>query len=128
MARVVNRRSFLIGMLTGAALAVAGAGTATLVSKKQSSQYLRVMDDNFDHTLAPNYRADDGPLSPRLIRNCKIERFVTDSALPDHTGSSFVKIDGTAKAKLNCLIGQARANSLSIALVDGIDTRPPPKL
>ncbi|WP_432767704.1 MAG: hypothetical protein HEQ22_09670 [Sphingopyxis sp.] len=124
MKTVKNRRLFLVGMSAGAALAIAGAGAATLFSEKQATQYLRVIDDNFDYALGPNHASEDGPLSPRLIRNCKIEQFVTDSAQPDYTGSSFVKIDGMPKANLNCLIGEARANSLSLAIVDGIDTTP----
>lgn len=124
MTTVMNRRPFLMGMLAGAAFAIASAGAATLLSEKQATQYLRVIDDNFDYILGPNHQPEDGPLSPRLIRNCKIEQFVTDSAQPDYTGSSFVKIDGMPKANLNCLIGEARANSLSIAIVDGIDTTP----
>lgn len=63
-------------------------------------------------------------MSAKLIKNCKIEKFVTDSSQPDYAGSSFVKIDGMPKANLNCLIGEARINSMSIAIVDGIDTTP----
>lgn len=124
MKTVKRRRPFLVGMLAGASLAIASAGVATLLSEKPATQYLRVIDDNFDYILGPSHASEDGPLSPRLIRNCKIEQFVTDSAQPDYTGSSFVKIDGMPKANLNCLIGEARANSLSLAIVDGIDTTP----
>lgn len=124
MKTIMKRRTFLLGMLAGAALGIASAGAATLFSEKPAIQYLRVIDDNFDYILGPNHAPEDGPLSPRLIRNCKIEQFVTDSAQPDYSGSSFVKIDGMPKANLNCLIGEARANSLSFAIVDGIDTTP----
>ncbi|HET6525211.1 hypothetical protein [Sphingopyxis sp.] len=120
----MKRRPFLIGMLSGVALAIASVGGATLLSKKQAPQYLRVIDDNPHSIQGPNNEQEFGPLSARLIRNCKIERFVTDSPQPDYTGSSFVKIDGMPKAYLNCLIGEARTNSLSIAIVDGIDTTP----
>jgi hypothetical protein len=111
-------------MLAGAALATASVGAAALLSKKQAGQYLRVIDDNPYSIQGPNHEQEFGPLSARLIRNCKIEKFVTESAQPDYTGSSFVKIDGIPKAHLNCLIGEARTNSLSIAIVDGIDTTP----
>ncbi|WP_447755004.1 hypothetical protein [Sphingopyxis fribergensis] len=120
----MNRRPFLIGILAGIALATASVGGATLLSKKQTDQFLRVIDDNPHSIQGPNNEREFGPLSVRLIRNCKIEKFVTDSPQPDYTGSSFVKIDGMPKAQLNCLIGEARTNSLSIAIVDGIDTTP----
>lgn len=124
MTKVKNRRPFLTGMLAGAALAIASTGVAMFLSGKQTPQYLRVIDDNFDYILGSNHSPEDGPLSPRLIRNCKIKQFMMDGAQVDYTGSSFVKIDGMPKANLNCLIGEARIHSLSIAIVDGINTTP----
>lgn len=124
MRRVVNRRPFLIGMLTGAAFAIASAGVAAWYSHEPATQYLRVIDDNFDYILGPSHQPKDGPLSAKLIRNCKIEGFLTDVGGLDAAGSSFVKIDGMPKANLNCLIGEARINSMSFAIVDGIDTTP----
>ncbi len=124
MTRLVDRRPFLIGMLTGAAFAIASAGVAAWYSGEPAAQYLRVIDDNFDHILGPNHEPKDGPLSAKLIRNCKIKRFVTDTPGLDYAGSSFVKIDGMPKANLNCLIGEARINSMSLAIVDEIDTIP----
>jgi len=120
----MNLRPFLIGMSAGTILALASAFAVASLSKKDASQYLRIVDDNFEHILGPNYKPEDGPTSAKLIRNCKIEQFVTDTSQLDYAGSSFVKIDGTPKANLNCVIGQARINSMSIAIVDGIDTTP----
>lgn len=121
---VSKRRPFLLGMFFGAALSIISAGVSILLSDKPEAQYLRVIDDSFDYILGSNSVREDGPLSPRLIRNCKIEQFVTDTAQPDYAGSSFVKIDGMPKANLNCLIGEARINSLSFAIVDGINRTP----
>lgn len=120
----MNRRSFLMGMSVGAALTLASAAAAAWLSKEDASQYLRIVDDNFEYTLGPNYKPEDGPTSAKLIRDCKIEQFVTDTSQLDYAGSSFVKIDGMPKANLNCVIGEARINSMSIAIVDGIDTTP----
>ncbi|MCW0199612.1 hypothetical protein [Sphingopyxis sp.] len=120
----MNRRPFLIGMLAGAALALASAATAAWLSKEDAPQYLRIVDDNYEHILGPNYKLEDGPTSAKIIRDCKVQQFVTDTSLPDYAGSSFVKIDGIPKANLNCIIGEARINSMSIAIVDGIDLTP----
>ena len=124
MARVINRRSFLIGMLTGAAFAIASAGVAAWYPDEPETQYLRVIDDNFDYLLGPNHEPKDGTMSGKIIRDCKIENFVFDVGGMDAAASSFVKIDGMPKANLNCLIGEARINSMSIAITDGIDTTP----
>ena len=124
MANAIHRRPFLFGMLTGVALAIASTAIAAWLSEDEVPQYLRVVDDNYGFILGPNYRPEDGPTSAKIIKDCKIEQFVTDTSQPDYAGSSFVKIDGMPKANLNCLIGEARLNSMSIAIVDGIDTTP----
>ena len=120
----MNRRPFLIGVLAGAALGIASIASAAWLTKGEAPQYLRVIDDNYDHIMGPSYEPKGGPMSAKLIRDCKIEQFVTDTSQPDYSGSTFVKIDGTPKANLNCLIGEARINSMSIAIVNGIDTTP----
>jgi hypothetical protein len=124
MAKVRKRRPFLIGMLAGASMVIGSSGVASLLNKKPAIQYLRVIDDNGEKVSAIKRSPEHGPLSARLIRNCKIQQFVTDTEQLDYAGSSFVKIDGMAKSNLNCLIGEARIHSLSIAIVDGIDTTP----
>lgn len=120
----MNRRPFLIGMLAGAASALASVAAVASLSEDGTVQYLRVADDNYEHILGLNYKPEDGPTSAKIIRDCKIEQFVTDVSQPDYAGSSFVKIDGMPKANLNCVIGEARINSMSIAIVDGIDAIP----
>lgn len=97
---------------------------ASWLSGEEPAQYLRIVDDNYDYILGPTYKPEGGPLSAKIIRDCKIDQFVTDSSQPDYAGSSFVKIDGMPKANLNCLIGEARLNSMSIAITDDIDTTP----
>jgi hypothetical protein len=112
----------LMGMLAGAALAATSSGFAALwFAANEEPQYLRVIDDDFDHILGPDYKAEEGPTSVNLIRNCRIESFVTDVGQLDHAGSSFVRLDATPWPKLNCLIGEARMRDMSIAIVHGVD-------
>lgn len=116
------RRSFLVGVALGAALALGGVATARFwMSDRPEPIYLRIADDNFGETLAPGSKDEHGPTSVRLILSCGIDAFKTDLMIPDHTGSSFVRIDTTPPANLNCLIGEARAHSMSLALVRGVD-------
>lgn len=118
------RRSFLWGMLLGAALALAGAAIASVwVRDRPAPLYLRIADDNYHETIDnPEFDAKDGLTSTRLIRSCGIKAFTIDSMIPDHTGSSFVRIDTTPMANLNCLIGEARVHSMSLAITRGLDT------
>ncbi|MGH6650097.1 MAG: hypothetical protein ACREB7_03100 [Sphingopyxis sp.] len=117
------RRSLLIGMACGAALALASAAIAnTWLVEEPKALYLRIADDNFDYMLAPGYRDGDGPISPQLVRHCGVNRFTVDLAIPDHAGSAFVNLENTPRAQLNCLIGEARIHGLSLAIVDGEDT------
>lgn len=117
------RRSFLVGVTLGAALALGGVAIARFwMSDRPEPLYLRIADDNFGETLAPGSKDEHGPTSVRLIRSCGIDAFTTDSMNPDHAGSSFVRIDTTPPANLNCLIGEARAHSMSLALARGVDT------
>ena len=120
----MNGRPFLIGMLSGAALALISAAAAAWLSKEDAPQYLRIVDDNYDYTLGPTYKPEDGPTSAQIIRDCKIEQFTTDTSRADYAGSSFVRIDGMPKANLNCVIGEARIRSMSIVITDGIDMTP----
>ncbi|MBL9071614.1 MAG: hypothetical protein JNM03_16655 [Sphingopyxis sp.] len=114
------RRSFLWGAALGAALALGSAALATLwVRDRAQPVYLRIADDNFDEMLAADFKAEEGPTSARLIRRCGIGEFTLDLAIPDHGGSAFVKLEGTPRSKLNCLIGEARIHGLSLAIVDG---------
>ncbi|WP_447756799.1 hypothetical protein [Sphingopyxis fribergensis] len=119
-----NRRPLLIGVLIGAILAIAATAVTAWLREERSPQYLRIIDDNYDYILGPSYKWEDGPLSAKIIRVCKIQQFVTDALQADYSGSSFVKIDGMPKANLNCAIGEARIHSMSFAIVDGIDTTP----
>ena len=107
-------------MVVGAALTVASGIAGMWLTEDKVPQYLRVADDNFEYLEGPNYNAEDGPMSAKLIRDCKIDSFTMHDPSED-SGSSFVKIDGMPKANLNCLIGEARIHSMSIAIVDGID-------
>ncbi|WP_143043502.1 hypothetical protein [Sphingopyxis sp. YR583] len=117
------RRSFLWGTALGAALALVGAAIASVWFKDRPEPlYLRIADDNFDEIFAHSSKDEDGPTSVRLIRSCGIDAFTTDSTIPDHAGSSFVRIDTTPPANLNCLIGEARSHSMSLALARGLDT------
>jgi len=114
------RRTLLIGMASGAALALASVAVATIWLKPQSQPiYLRIADDNFDHLLGPDFEPEGAPTSAQLIRHCGIESFTLDLAVPDHAGSAFVNLETTPRAKLNCLIGEARIHGLSMAIVDG---------
>ena len=116
-------RSVLGGVAPGATLAIGGVLIADIWLKDQPKPlYLRIADDNFDHILGPDYRAEDGPMSARLIRHCGIDRFTTISALPDYAGSSLVPLASTPEAKINCLIGEARIHALSLAVAPGPDT------
>lgn len=115
-------RSLLIGMVCGATLALASAAIASIwLNEKPEALYLRIAEDSFDYMLAPGHRDEDGPISPQLVRRCGIKEFLLDSAVPDRTGSAFVKIETTPRANLNCLIGEARLQGLSLAIVDGMD-------
>ena len=118
------RRSFLWGTALGAALALAGAAIASVwIKDRPEPLYLRISDDNYHETFEnPEFEAKDGLTSARLIRSCGIKAFTIDSMQVDHTGSSFVRIDSTPAAKLNCLIGEARARSMSLAITRGMDT------
>lgn len=116
------RRTLLMGMACGAALALASVAAARIWLKEEPrALHLRIADDNFDYVLAPGYRDDTGPISAQLVRRCGINAFTLDSAIPDRTGSTFVEIGTTPRAKLNCLIGEARLQGLSMAIVDGMD-------
>lgn len=124
MIKMKNRRAFLIGTLIGAILAISATALAALLSEDEAPQYLRVVDDNYDYILGPDHKPEDGPLSTKIMRDCKIEQFVTDTSQLDYAGSSFVKIDGMPKANLNCVIGEARIHGMSIVIADGVDTTP----
>ena len=116
------RRTLLIGMVSGAALALASAAIASIWhNDKRQTLYLRIADDNFDHLLAPDHQDEDGPISAKLARRCGINKFTLDLAVPDHTGSAFVELETTPPANLNCLIGEARVHALSLAIVDGMN-------
>ncbi len=116
------RRTLLIGVAIGAALGLAGAAIASIwFDEKPKPLHLRIVDDNFDYILAPKHRDEDGPISPRLARHCGIDQFTVDLAVPDHAGSTFVDLEKTPRAKINCLIGEARIHGLSLAIVDGDD-------
>ena len=116
------RRSFLVGIALGAALVLSSVTIANLwIGDRTEPLYLRIADDNFDETLAPDFKDEDGPTSPRLVRSCGIDAFTTDLSVPDHGGSSFVRIDMTTTANLNCLIGEARAHRMSLAITRGQD-------
>lgn len=118
-----RRRHFLLGVLFGAVLALLGMAVAEIgFSKREEPLYLRIADDNFDEMFDPQFKPETGPTSARLIRSCGIGAFTTDNMIPDHTGSSFVRIDTTPRARLNCLIGEARAHSMSLAITRGLDT------
>lgn len=120
------RRSFLGGIALGAVLALGSVMVAGIWLKDQPEPlYLRIADDNFHETFDaenPEFKPEHGPTSVRLIRGCKIAAFTTDNMGLDHTGSSFVRIDSTPKANLNCLIGEARSHSMSLAITRGLDT------
>ena len=120
------QRSFLWGLALGATLALGGVAVARVwIKDRPEPLYLRIADDNFHETFDtenPEFQPEDGPTSMRLIRGCKIATFMIDTRGLDHTGSSFVRIDSTPKAKLNCLIGEARAHSMSLAITRGLDT------
>jgi len=118
------RRSLLWGMILGAALALAGAAFASIwLRDRPVPLYLRISDDNYHETFEnPEFEAKDGLTSARLIRSCGIKAFTIDSMQLDHTGSSFIRIDSTPVANLNCLIGEARAHSMSLAITRGMDT------
>ena len=110
-------------MVGGATLALAGVAIATIWIRPDADPvYLRIADDNFDYLLGPDHGPGDGPMSARLIRHCGIETFTLDLAVPDRGGSAFVNLENTPRAKLNCLIGEARIHGLSLAIVDGEDT------
>ena len=117
------RRSLLVGVAGGAALALGSVAAASIWLKEEpQALYLRIADDNFDYMLAPGHEPEDGPTSARLIRHCGIDAFTLDLASPDHAGSAFVNLEKTPRARLNCLIGEARIHGLSLAIVDGEDT------
>ena len=42
--------------------------------------------------------------------------------IPDHAGSSYVSLEKTPKAQINCVVGKARVKGLTLAFVDGFDT------
>ena len=110
-------------MVGGATLALASVAIATIWIRPDTDPvYLRIADDNFDLILSAGHDPEDGPTSARLIRHCGIETFNLDLAIPDHGGSAFVNLESTPRAKLNCLIGEARIHGLSLAIVDGEDT------
>lgn len=118
-----GRRHLLWGVLLGAVLALLGMAVAEIrFSSREEPLYLRIADDNFDEISGAQIRAEDGPTSVRLIRSCGIDAFTVDSMIPDHVGSSFVRIDTTPEARLNCLIGEARTHSMSLAITRGQNT------
>ena len=106
-------------MACGAALVLASAAIASMWLKEEPEVlYLRIAEDNFDYMLAPNHRDEDGPISLQLVQRCGIKAFTLDSAIPDRTGSAFVEVETTPRANLNCVIGEARLQGLSLAIVD----------
>jgi hypothetical protein len=105
-------------------MAIGSFAAAEWLSDDQYPQYLRVIDDNYDHLLRKDHKWEEGPTSAKLIRNCKIEAFVNDSLGLHYAGSSFVKIKGVPIANLNCLLGEARINAMSVAVVARIDSTP----
>lgn len=119
-------RAFLVGMLTGSVLAIATCSAAILwLGKGQDRLYLRVVDDNFDYILGPNYKPEkEGPAGLKLLRDCKIGSFLTDAGGNDAASSSFISLDTTPPENLNCLIGEARTHSMSIAIAKGVDNTP----
>ena len=107
-------------MASGAALALASVAIASIwIEPDVQPVYLRIADDNFDYLLGPDYEPEGGPTSAKLIRHCGIDNFTLDLPIPDHAGSAFVNLQTTPRAKLNCLIGEARIHGLSLAIVDG---------
>ncbi len=65
------RRPFLFGALLGIVLTLSSVAIASVwVETKAVPLYLRIADDNFDHILGPEYKAEEGPVSARLIRHC----------------------------------------------------------
>ncbi len=119
-------RTYLVGVLTGSALGIVAWGAASLwLPNDQQPLYLRLIDDNFDHILGPDYKPEtEGPAGLKLLRDCKITAFLTDAGGNDAASSSFIALDATSPEKVNCLIGEARIRSMSIAIVQGIDTTP----
>lgn len=114
------RRAFLWGLALGAALVLGSTAIANAwMNGRPEPLYLRIADDNYDHLLGPDHKAEDGPTSARLIRRCGINKFTIDLPIVDHSGSAFVDLESTPRPKLNCLIGEARIHSLSLAIVDG---------
>ncbi|MBJ7499378.1 MAG: hypothetical protein JHC57_06470 [Sphingopyxis sp.] len=112
----------LLGALIGVVMALSSVAVATMwFGKEPERLYLRIADDNFDHILGPDYKAEDGPVSVKLIRHCGIDEFTTISALPDYAGSSLVPLDSTSEGEINCLIGEARIHALSLAIAAGPD-------
>ncbi|KQZ64838.1 hypothetical protein EEB18_016390 [Sphingopyxis sp. OPL5] len=113
----------LVGIAIGAMLALAGVAVAAVwIAPRTEPTYLRIADDDIDHLLSSDHEPEDGPTSARLIRHCGIDAFTLDLAIPDHAGSAFVNLEKTPRARLNCLIGEARIHGLSLAIVDGEDT------
>ncbi len=119
-------RAFLVGVLTGTALGISTWGVTTLwLRNDQEPLYLRLVDDNFDYLLGSNYLPEkEGPAGLKLLRDCKIETFLTDAGGNDAAPSSFVSLDATPPENVNCLIGEARIRSMSLAIVRGIDSTP----
>jgi hypothetical protein len=119
-------RKFLLGVLAGAALGISASGASTMwLRNDKEPLYLRLIDDNFDHILGPDYKPEtEGPAGLKLLRDCKIMTFLTDAGGPDAASSSFISLEATPPANLNCIIGEARIHSMSIAVVRGIDTTP----
>lgn len=113
-------RSFLWGLALGATLVLGTTAIASVWMKDRPDPlYLRIADDNYDYLLGPDHKAEDGPTSARLIRRCGINKFTIDLPMLDHSGSAFVDLESTPRPKLNCLIGEARIHSLSLAIMDG---------
>ncbi|HEV2599045.1 MAG TPA: hypothetical protein VGU00_11860 [Sphingopyxis sp.] len=107
-------------MLAGAVPVALAAAAANLWPQGAEPErlYLRIADDNYD--LPANYPWEKvGAFSAMLARKCGINRFETDSIGLHHTGSTFVSIDAVPTDRLDCLIGEARINGMTISVSRG---------
>jgi hypothetical protein len=107
-------------MLAGAVPVALAAAAANLWPTKEQPDrlYLRIVDDNYD--LPADYPWEKvGAFSAMLVRKCGINRFENDAIGLHHAGSTFVSIDEVSTDKLDCLIGEARINGLTISISRG---------
>jgi len=106
-------------MAAGAIPVALAAGAVKMWPREEpDGLYLRIVDDNYD--LPEDYPWEKvGAFSAMLARKCKVEHFETDTIALHHAGSTFVSVDHVPTEKLDCLIGEARLNGMTISISRG---------